>query len=137
MKVRSLVIFLFFSAAIFAQTTFTTSPQYPTETDQITITFDITHQTKTLVGYTGIVYAHTGVYINNDISSWKYVIENWGNNSTQPQLTYVSPNVYRIVINNPRNFYSITSSSEKITTLNFVLRSSDGLKQTEDIHVPL
>ena len=137
MKIRTSILFIFFTTALVAQTTFTTSPQYPTETDQITITFDITHQTKTLVGYTGIVYTHTGVYINNDNSSWKYVIESWGNNSTQPQLTYVSPNVYRIVINNPRNFYGITSSSEKITTLNFVLRSADATKQTDDIHVPL
>ncbi len=137
MKIRTSILFIFFTTALVAQTTFTTSPQYPTETDQITITFYITHQTKTLVGYTGIVYTHTGVYINNDNSSWKYVIESWGNNSTQPQLTYVSPNVYRIVINNPRNFYGITSSSEKITTLNFVLRSADATKQTDDIHVPL
>lgn len=137
MKIKLIILLTFFSAFVFAQTTFTTTPQFPTETDQITIVFDITLQTKTLVGYTGDVYAHTGVYINNDNSNWQKVIESWGNNTTQPQLTYLSPNHYQIVINNPRNFYGVTSSSEKITTLNFVLRSSDHLKQTEDIHVPL
>ena len=122
----------------FAQTTFTTNPQFPSQTDAITITFDITHQTdsRTLVGYTGDVYAHTGVYVNNDNSTWKYVKGTWGDNSTQPKLTRVSSNVYSIVINNPRNFYGV-GPSDNITTLNFVLRSADKTKQTEDIHVPI
>jgi len=119
----------------------TTQPQYPAETDQITITFDVTNTNPTgktpLKNYTGNVYVHTGVYINNDNSTWLYVIGTWGNNTTQPQVTYISANKYQLVINNPRSYYGVTSSLQTITSLCFVLRSSDGTKQTEDIHVTL
>ena len=139
MKFYSSLLLVLIYLNINAQTTFTTLPQYPTETDQITITFDITHQTKTLVGYSGNVYAHTGVYINNDNLTWQNIIggDHWGNNTVEPLLTNSGQNKYQIVINNPRNYYGVTSSSQKITSLNFVLRSSDASKQTEDIHIPL
>ena len=144
MKVRSLIIFLFFSASIFAQTTFTTSPQYPTETDQITITFDVTHQTdsRTLVGYTQDVYAYTCVttVINNGTPTpWQHEKVKWALNTPDLKLTRsnTNQNVYSLTVNNPRNFYGITNVNEKITELDFVLRSSDGLKQTENIFVPL
>ena len=53
MKLKLFSVFLFISTQLFAQITFTTQPQFPTETDQITITFDVTHQKdlRTLVGY--------------------------------------------------------------------------------------
>lgn len=138
--------FTFLAALIYlninAQTLVTLQPQYPTETDQITITFDVTNSVPpsgktSLKNYTGNVYVHTGVYINNDNSSWKNVIGNWGDNTAQPQITNVSPSIYRIVITNPRSYYGITSVSDKITSLNFVLRNSDGTKQTEDLHISL
>ena len=139
MKLCFTVLFFLSTLNLFAQTTFETSPQFPTQTDNITIEFDVTKQTdsRTLVGYTGNVFAHTGVYFNNDRASWKNVIGNWGNNSVQPQLTSLGSNKYKIVIDNPRNFYNVANESQVITTLNFVLRSSDGTKQTEDIFVPI
>ena len=139
--ISSLFLLIFLSAGINAQTVVTTQPQFPTETDLITITFDVTNTNpagKTpLINYTGDVYAHTGVYLNNNNSTWQQVIGTWGNNSAQPKMTNLGSNRYQIVINNARNFYGVTSTSQKITTLNFVLRSSDGSKQTEDIHLPL
>jgi pullulanase/glycogen debranching enzyme len=139
MKLCFTVLFFLSTLNLFAQTTFETSPQFPTQTDNITIEFDVTKQTdsRTLVGYTGNVFAHTGVYFNNDRASWKNVIGNWGNNSVQPQLTSLGSNKYKIVIDNPRNFYNVANESQVITTLNFVLRSSDGTKQTEDIFIPI
>jgi 1,4-alpha-glucan branching enzyme len=137
MKYYSTLLLVFIYLNIGAQTTFTTTPQFPTEIDQITIVFDVTYQTKTLVSYSGDVYVHTGVYINNDNSSWKYVVGSWGNNTVQPKMTSLGSNRYQIIINNPRSFYGVTSSLEKITSLNFVLRSSDATKQTEDIRIPI
>lgn len=141
MKIYFSLFALFICINLSAQTVVTTQPQYPTETDQITITFDVTNTNpagKTpLINYTGSVYAHTGVWINNDNSSWQKVIGAWGDNAIQPQLTSIGTNRYQIVVNNPKNYYGVTSSLQKITTLNFVLRSSDGSKQTEDIHIPL
>jgi len=140
MKFYSAVFALLFCINLSAQTVVTTTPLYPTETDQITIRFDVSNTNpagKTpLINYTGDVYAHTGVYVNNDNSTWKYVIGTWGQNGTQPKATFLSSNVYQIVINNPRTYYGV-GASEKVTSLNFVLRSSDGTKQTEDIKIPL
>ena len=141
MRLYLFIFALLLYVNVSAQTVVTTSPLYPTETDQITITFDITNANPSgktsLKNYTGTVYAHTGIYINNDNSSWANVIGTWGNNTTQPSLTKLSTNHFQIVINNARTYYGVTSTSQKITTLNFVLRSSDGTQQTEDIHIAL
>lgn len=142
MKTKIIIALVFTFNLVYAQTKFTTIPEFPTETDSIIITFDVTnatHQNK-IAGYTGDVYAHTGVtlkYSTGLISSWQKVISTWGDNTKQPKLTRVGYNLYQIVINNPRKFYNVTDASVKIVQLCFVLRSSDGSKQTEDIFIPL
>jgi len=139
---KIILLLFFFSLPIIGQTIVTTNPQYPTQTDNITITFDVknaTHANK-IAGYTGDVYTHTGVTIkigSGSASRWQKVIGNWGNNSVQPKLTRIGNDLYQLIIYNPRNFYSVTNSVERITELCFVLRSSDGSKQTEDLFVPL
>ena len=85
------------------------------------------------MNYTGTVYAHTGVYTSKNSSTWQYVIGTWGNNGTQPSLQRLGTNLYKLTIGYPRAFYNISDTSEHITTLNFVFRSSDGNKQTADI----
>ena len=140
MKSKLIVVLLLYPILLFSQTTFTTVPAYPTQTDAITITFDITHQTKTLVGYSGDVYAHTGVTLessNGTIQQWQNVIGTWKDNSKQPKLTRIGTDQYQITIDNPRVYYSVTDNLKTITQLCFVLRSSDGSKQTEDIFIPL
>ncbi len=142
MKLRIIILLFLFQSGLFSQTLFTTVPQYPTQTDTITITFDVTnatHQNK-IAGYQGDVYAHTGVTLrdnNGKVTAWQNVIGNWGNNSVQPKLNRIAENVYRITIENPRKFYNVSNSSLDIIQLCFVLRSSDGSKQTEDIFVPI
>ena len=148
MKFHTLIFLFFLSISLSAQTVVTTTPVYPTETDQITITFDVTNANPSgktsLGGYIGIVYAHTGVTLvtnNGAPQRWQKVKGNWGENTVQPQLTNVGTNKYQITINNPRAYYLSGSeqinSNIKITEINFVLRSSDGTKQTEDIFVQL
>ena len=65
---KSKLFFLFFIAAIsntFSQIVVTV-PQYPTENDSIIVYFDATQPgASELLNYTGTVYAHTGVTINN------------------------------------------------------------------------
>ncbi len=142
MKLKLIFILLLLPILIYSQTTFSTNPQYPVQTDKITITFDVknaTHQNK-IAGYTGKVYAHTGVTLkigNGTQQRWQNVIGNWGDNNIQPELTRISPDVYQITINNPRNFYKVTDANTKITELCFVLRNSDGTKQTEDVFIPI
>ncbi|MBK7105762.1 MAG: T9SS type A sorting domain-containing protein [Ignavibacteriae bacterium] len=135
MKKIIFTIILFIYNLIFSQD-FITNPEFPTETDIIEITFNIQELTrKDLVGYIGTLYTHTGV--NTNLGNWQYVIGSWGDNNSQPSLTKVSTDVYKITINNPREFYNLTNLNEHISTLNFVLRSSDGTKQSEDLFISL
>ncbi len=115
----------------------TTEPQYPTENDSIVVIFDATQPgASELLNYTGTVYAHTGV--NTNLGQWQHVIGNWGNNSSQPALTRLGQNTYKLTIGFPRSFYSVTNPSEKILQLALVFRSSDATKQTRpDIFIDL
>ncbi|MEW6195213.1 MAG: alpha-amylase family glycosyl hydrolase [Bacteroidota bacterium] len=134
MNFRFFIAAIFISTLTFAQTVVTTVPTYPTETDNIILTFDVTDATHAnkIAGYTGDVYAHTGA--TTQAGRWQHVIGSWGNNSVQPKLTRTGTNIYQLVIDNPRTYYSV-SPTEKITELCLVLRSSDGSKQTEDLFV--
>jgi len=134
MKSQFFLALIFLSIPLFSQTIVTTVPVYPTQTDNITLTFDVSK--TSMAGYHGNVYVHTGVYIGTS-TSWQKVIGSWGNNSTQPLLTNIGTDKYQFTINNPRNYYGVTDLSQVITTLCFVVRSSDAAKQTEDIHLAL
>ncbi len=140
MKLRTIIAVFLITTFTFAQTIVTTVPNYPTQTDSIVLSFDVTNATHTnkIAGYNGNVYAHTGVTIkvgSGTPTRWQNVIADWNTELPKAKMTRISPNVYQIIINNPRNFYNVTNSSQIITELCFVLRSEDGTKQTEDIFV--
>ena len=120
----------------FAQVVITV-PALPTENDSIIVYFDATQPgAEGLLNYSGIVYAHTGVTTN--LGQWRYVIGTWGANSTQPALTRLKTNLYKLTIGYPRQFYGVKDTSEKITALDLVFRSSDGTMQTKpDIFIPI
>ena len=138
MKFKFLIILLFTIAQFSYSQLVTSTPQYPTESDSIIIYFDTTQPgAEELLSYTsGDLYVHTGVKTN--IGDWQHVIGSWGNNSTQPKLTRLGDNSYQLTIGYPRQFYSITNSSEHINSLAFVFRTADASKQTRpDIFYPL
>lgn len=147
MKLSSILFFFLFSFIINAQTVVTTVPQFPAETDKITITFNTTNANPAgkspLINYSGTAYAHTGVTLTIDNGApqrWQDVIGTWGSNTVQPALTSIGTNLYQIVINNPVSYYKVAASAGhtiKITELCFVLRNSDGSKQTDDIFIPI
>ncbi|WP_452227447.1 alpha-amylase family glycosyl hydrolase [Lacinutrix cladophorae] len=104
----------------------------PEETDAATILFDKTG--TGLESYSGTIYAHTGVTID-DSSDWQNVIGSWGNNTTQPALTLVSGNIYKLDLTSTiRNFYNYTGAGT-VTAINIVLRSADGTQQTTDLQI--
>jgi len=110
----------------------TTVPALPTQGAAVTVTFDATG--TALEGYTGAVYAHTGVTIDG-VGRWEHVIESWGNNSTQPQLTKIGTDLYELDITPSINeFYSV-SGGEVVTELCIVFRSADANTQSSDIFV--
>ncbi|UMB61831.1 alpha-amylase family glycosyl hydrolase [Lutibacter sp. A80] len=132
MKKALFLLFLILSTVTFSQVT--TVPTLPTNSGEITIKFDATG--TGLDGYTGDIYAHTGVTVNGE--QWQNVIESWGDNTTQPKLTHISGNNYELLITpDVHGFYNVPTS-EKITELCFVFRSADGnTKNGEDIFISL
>lgn len=130
-------LFLLFTSLLNAQV-YTTSPAIPTSTGIITITFNATG--TELEGYTGDVYAHTGVITTASTSNsdWKHVIGSWGNNTTQPKLTRTGTNTYQLTITpDIPTFYS-TTVGEVVTHIAVVFRNSAGNAQSRpDIFIPI
>lgn len=131
------LLFLLATKLNYAQVV-TTTPAIPTETGAITIYFNATG--TELDGYTGDVYAHTGVITTASTSNsdWKHVIGSWGNNTTQPMLTRTGSNSYQLVITpNIPTFYS-TTVGEIVTDIAIVFRNSAGNAQARpDIFIPI
>ena len=86
----SIIFFTLMITNVFSQV-IVTIPEYSTENDSITIQFNAQEGDGGLEGYTGTVYAHTGVITNfsSGPSDWKHVIGDWGNNTNQPALTRI------------------------------------------------
>ncbi|MCF8364439.1 MAG: T9SS type A sorting domain-containing protein [Bacteroidales bacterium] len=132
MKKAFITIFtlLLFGFSIYAQVT--TTPEYPTDLDEITLIFDASG--TPLEGYSGQMYTHTGVGIEGQ-GDWKHVIGNWGDNNAQPELTNLGNNKWKLLISpNIRSFYSV-GASEVVYNMSFVFRSADALTQSSDIFV--
>lgn len=110
----------------------TTTPEYPTDIVEITLTFDATG--TALENYNGDVYTHTGVILEG-ASSWSHVIGDWGNNTNQPKLTKLGNHKYQLVITpNLRQFYGV-EAGKVVAQLAFVFRSADGSSQSSDLFV--
>ncbi|MDX8337959.1 alpha-amylase family glycosyl hydrolase [Draconibacterium sp. IB214405] len=112
----------------------TTDPEFPVASQSVKITFNSAEDSR-LNYFTGDLYAHTGVTIGED--RWQYVIESWGNNETQPQLTYIGDGIYELEITpNINSFYGV-ETGDVVTELCMVFRSSDGSQQTNDIFITI
>ncbi|MEZ4853503.1 alpha-amylase family glycosyl hydrolase [Flavobacterium sp.] len=127
MKEKYLLLLLFFTTISFAQVSWQGGTN-PEANQSATILFDKTG--TGLASYSGTIYAHTGV--NVDGTDWQNVIGSWGNNTSQPALTLVSGNIYKLDLTPTiQDFYSNPSGS--ITKINLVFRSADGSQQTTDL----
>ncbi|TBN00903.1 T9SS type A sorting domain-containing protein [Hyunsoonleella flava] len=129
MKKKLLLFSILFASLAYGQSV-STIPAIPTAANPITITFDATG--SELEGYTGDVYAHTGVLTSESTSNtdWKHVIGSWGNNTTQPQLTRLTANTYELVITpNITSFYNVDAGAT-VTNIAIVFRSEDGSQQS-------
>lgn len=124
-KFYKLILFFVCSITVNAQLLQWT-PYFAKDTDSLTITFDATQGNGGLAGYTGDVYAHTGVITNlsTGSSDWKYVKTNWGVNTPETKLTRLGTNLYEFKIKpSVRSFYNVPAA-EQILKIAFVFRSS-------------
>ena len=104
----------------------------PEETNSAVLLFDKTG--TGLSSYSGTIYAHTGVTID-DTTQWQNVKGSWGDNLVQPVLTLVSGNIYKLDLTPTiKNFYNY-SGTGKITAINIVLRAASGSPQTADLKI--
>ncbi|WP_262327671.1 alpha-amylase family glycosyl hydrolase [Carboxylicivirga litoralis] len=111
----------------------TSDPAIPVETNSVTITFYAERGTGGLAGFTGDVYAHTGVITDKSSGSsdWQYA-PTWGDNDAKYKLTRTSTDVYTLEITpDIRQYYGV-ADGEVIQQMAFVFRSADNSKEGKD-----
>lgn len=127
-RLYSLFICLLAVVAMQAQIV-TTTPAFPTENDEVTIVFDATKGTAGLKGFTGDVYAHTGVTIGG--TAWQYAPA-WGDNSAKYKMTSLGNDKWQLKLTpSIREYYGV-KSGEAVTQLAFVFRSADKSKEGKE-----
>lgn len=125
------IIFLFtflisFTLASAQSSLITVTPAFPSENDQVELIFNAAQGNGGLAGYTGDVYAHTGVLTNlsNDPGNWRHVKTNWGQNTPATKLERIGTDLYKLVINpSIREYYNVPIN-ESIQKIAFVFRSA-------------
>lgn len=103
------------------------NPVYLTSGDSVEIIFDASEGNQGLMGYTGTVYAHTGVITNlsSGPSDWKYVKTNWGQNSPETKLEFLGNDKWVLRITpSIRGYYNVPAN-EEILEMAFVFRSGE------------
>lgn len=137
-SLRTLLLALVALAAVpgAAQVVVTTDPSFPTADQPLTVYVDAS--ATPLAGYSGTLYAHTGVDTAAD--PWQCVIGTWGDNGTQPALVRVGTDLYRLQIDSVADLYDLDGCSGvsglgDVVGLAFVFRNAAGNAQTGDVHL--
>ncbi|MCK4746785.1 MAG: Por secretion system protein, partial [Bacteroidales bacterium] len=108
----------------------TATPAFPVQTDSVIITYDATLGSQGLMGFTGDVYAHTGVITNESTHSgdWKHAPA-WGDNSAKYKLERIATDLYQLrIVPGIDEYYGILAG-EVVKELAFVFRSADTSKE--------
>jgi|AntRauTorckE6833_2_1112554.scaffolds.fasta_scaffold00035_64 glycosidase len=103
----------------------TTDPAFPTETGQLTITFDATEGNGGLEDFTGDVYLHSGVITNNSSSSsdWKYVPFEWTEHDESMKATPLGDNKWEFTYGpSIREFFGIVDENEEVEKVAIVFK---------------
>ncbi len=103
----------------------TTDPPLPLVTEPVTVIFDATQGSGGLAGYTGDVYAHTGLIteFSTGGSDWKYHTQ-WGVNTPETKMARIGQDLYSLQINPSIRDYYGAPSNEQILKMAFVFRSA-------------
>ncbi len=107
-------------------TLISTDPPFPLDTSAVTVTFNAALGNGGLAGYTGTVYAHTGVITSESVDShdWKHVKTQWGENTPETRMIKIDSNLYELYIPNIREYYDV-DPGEEVLKLAFVFRSEE------------
>lgn len=124
---KCLYLFLmiqFFGSAANAQIIIT-EPAFPTETSEVTITYDATKGNGQLAGFTGDVYLHTGVITNKSTSGsdWKYVPFEWNVHDESMKATSLGNDKWEFTYSpSVRDFFGVNDESEEIEKIAIVFK---------------
>lgn len=127
-KILVSLTLILFGAQLSVAQLITVSPPFPGDQDAIVLTFNAALGNGGLEGFTGDVYAHTGVITNNSSSGsdWKYVKAGWNENIPECKMTNLGNNLWELSISpSIRSYYGVPEG-ETILQLAFVFRSADG-----------
>lgn len=131
LKIKTLLLTLCLvcAYALNAQVVYTEPPMIQQSTKNLKVYFNAAEGTAGLKGYTGDVYAHTGVITTDSSSSsdWKHA-PSWGDNDEKYKLTRVSGDLYYLIINDISEYYGL-NASEQVKQLAFVFRASDNSRE--------
>lgn len=106
-------------------------PPNATGEDSVLVIFDASKGDAGLMGYTGDVWAHTGV--GTSAGNWRYVIADWNQNTDKAKLNFLGNNLWEFRIDpSIRDFYGVPDS-EIITQLSFVFRNHNGSESGRDV----
>lgn len=87
-----------------------------------------------IAGYTGDLYAHTGLITDKStsLSDWKYVKASWSVNIPECKLINRGNNIWQFTIKGGiREFYGVNTSDD-VLNIAFVFRSADGKRELKD-----
>jgi hypothetical protein len=99
-----------------------------------TVTVYVNTAGTAMAGFTGDLYAHTGVITNKSVddTDWKYVKHEWTENADDCKLKNLGGDLWSLSITGgPRAFYGVPAS-EAIQKMAFVFRNADGTKEGKD-----
>jgi len=119
------LLFFFLTHAFVQAQLIVATPPFPAETDQVEIIFNAALGNGGLSGFTGDVYAHTGVLTDSSTgpSNWRHVKTNWGVNSEATRLERIGTDLYKLIISPSVRAYYNVPSNEQIQQMAFVFRS--------------
>ncbi|MBN1598579.1 MAG: T9SS type A sorting domain-containing protein [Bacteroidales bacterium] len=110
-------------------------PEYPTQEEPADITFHVNRCGCNLEGYTGDIYAHTGV--TTPSGHWQYVLTDWNTNLEKAKLEKIDDTTYVLHITPDIETYYEVAGGTEILGLDFVFRNTNGSQQTADLTYPV
>ena len=111
-----------------------TDPAFVTEAMTEDITVILNTAGTAADGFTGELYAHTGVLTTASTSNgdWKYVLSDWGQNIPECKLVSKGDNIWHYTIKGGVHAWYGVPENEKVTHIAFVFRSADCSIEVKD-----
>ena len=111
-----------------------TDPAFVTEAMTEDITVILNTAGTAADGFTGELYAHTGVLTTDSSSTgdWKHVLSEWGQNIPECKLERKEDNIWHYTIKGGVHAWYNVPETETVTHIAFVFRSADSKIEVKD-----